>query len=185
MLIHHSPLFPHAYVLALRSRLDLVSPYIVFFVYLTTRRIKKNDYQIPPQLSAPAVALLRRLLADDPTERPNLDLILADHFFTCAFMPPRLPTSCLTMPPRFDKVDASFRQPGGAGGQNAGSAATDQRRVLSVKNENERADKMEMGRVYVVNKMFAGYKVESNPLDALNKLELLNEALKDENKVIF
>jgi len=110
----------------------------------TYQKIKKNDYQIPPQLSAPAVALLRRLLADDPTERPNLDLILADHFFTCAFMPPRLPTSCLTMPPRFDKVDASFRQPGGAGGQNAGSAATDQRRVLSViKNENERADKME------------------------------------------
>ena len=42
---------------------------------------------------------------------------------------------------------------------------------------------MKMGRVYVVQKMFAGYVAEPNPLDALNKLEELNEALKDENKV--
>ena len=103
-------------------------------------RIKKNDYQIPPHLSAPAVALLRRLLADDPSQRPNLDLILADNFFTCAFMPPRLPTSCLTMPPRFDKVDASFRAP--AGGVNG----VDQRRVLSVKNENEKAERVDEGK---------------------------------------
>jgi len=103
----------------------------------TYQKIKKNDYQIPPHLSAPAVALLRRLLADDPTERPNLDLILADNFFTCAFMPPRLPTSCLTMPPRFDKVDASFRQP-------APAAAADQpRRVLSVKHDNDK-EKLEI-----------------------------------------
>ena len=103
-------------------------------------RIKKNDYQIPPQLSAPAVALLRRLLADDPTERPNLDIILADNFFTCAFMPPRLPTSCLTMPPRFDKVDASFRAPTSSG--HAAVSSDQQRRVLSVKNDNDKAEKV-------------------------------------------
>jgi len=101
----------------------------------TYQKIKKNEYQIPPHLSAPAATLLKTLLADDPTKRPNLDLILRDNFFTCAFMPPRLPTSCLTMPPRFDKVDASFRAPSGAG---AATSASDQRRVLSVKDDNEK-----------------------------------------------
>jgi len=101
----------------------------------TYQKIKKNEYQIPPHLSAPAATLLKSLLADDPTKRPNLDIILRDNFFTCAFMPPRLPTSCLTMPPRFDKVDASFRAPSGAG---AATSASDQRRVLSVKDDNEK-----------------------------------------------
>ena len=55
--------------------------------------------------------------------------------------------------------------------------------MLTSNVTKERADKMKMGRVYVVNKMFAGYEEEPNPLDALNKLEALNEALKDENKV--
>ena len=49
----------------------------------------------------------------------------------------------------------------------------------------ERADKMKMGRVYVVNKIFPGYKEDTNCLVALNKLEALNEAFKDEEKVGF
>lgn len=93
----------------------------------TYTKIKKNDYNIPNHLSSQAANLLRRLLADDPTERPNMDIILADTFFTYAYLPPRLPTSCLTMAPRFDRVDASFRNPT--------APTTDSRRVLSVKND--------------------------------------------------
>ena len=50
---------------------------------------------------------------------------------------------------------------------------------------SESAEKMKTGRIYVVNKMFAGYEEEENCLTALNKLEALNEALKDEYKVSF
>ena len=46
-----------------------------------------------------------------------------------------------------------------------------------------REEKMKTGRIYVLHKMFAGYEEETNCLSALNKLETLNDALKDPNKV--
>lgn len=48
-----------------------------------------------------------------------------------------------------------------------------------------REEKMKTGRIYVLHKMFAGYEEETNCLTALNKLEALNDALKDPNKVSF
>ena len=41
-------------------------------------------------------------LQDDPLKRPNVVKILQDDFITQGYMPSRLPTSCLTMAPRFD-----------------------------------------------------------------------------------
>ena len=54
-----------------------------------------------------------RLLKPDPTSRPTMASILDDEFFTTGFMPAGLPTSCLTMAPRFDtlKQADSSRKP--------------------------------------------------------------------------
>ena len=86
------------------------------------------------------------MLAADPTKRPNMQEIMADEFFTgeprpddtailvlfaqyficsfhaAGFMPNSLPTSCLTMAPRFDILRAQeMRRPllevNGASGQ--------------------------------------------------------------------
>ncbi|XP_071547692.1 serine/threonine-protein kinase PLK1 [Panulirus ornatus] len=68
----------------------------------TYMRIKKNEYHIPSRIGPLARSLIQRLLQGDPTRRPNVDLILADDFMTMGYIPNRLPTSCLTMAPRFD-----------------------------------------------------------------------------------
>ena len=44
---------------------------------------------------------------------------------------------------------------------------------------------MKMGRVFVIHKMYPGYVEDASCSVALNKLEALNHALKDENKVTF
>ncbi|XP_063591378.1 serine/threonine-protein kinase PLK1-like [Penaeus indicus] len=68
----------------------------------TYMRIKKNEYHIPSRIGPLARSLIQRLLQGDPTRRPNVDSILADDFMTMGYIPTRLPTSCLTMAPRFD-----------------------------------------------------------------------------------
>lgn len=47
--------------------------------------------------------LINHLLQADPTLRPTMGQILNDDFFHCGYLPPRLPTTCLSMPPRFDR----------------------------------------------------------------------------------
>ena len=44
----------------------------------------------------------KKLFQDDPLKRPSVAKILQDDFITQGYMPSRLPTSCLTMAPRFD-----------------------------------------------------------------------------------
>lgn len=71
----------------------------------TYQRIKKNEYHIPSQRVSPAArALIHKLLKPDPTSRPTMTSILEDEFFTTGFLPAGLPTSCLTMAPRFDTL---------------------------------------------------------------------------------
>jgi polo-like kinase 1 len=67
----------------------------------TYMRIKKNEYHIPSRVGAPARNLMQRLLAADPTQRPTIHEVLDFEFFTQGYMPSRLPTSCLTMAPKF------------------------------------------------------------------------------------
>ncbi|XP_048848078.1 serine/threonine-protein kinase PLK1-like [Brienomyrus brachyistius] len=78
-------------------------------------RIKKNDYTIPRHINLLAMALIRRMLHPDPSKRPTISDLLADDFFTSGYTPLHLPTSCLTVPPRFSIVpstlEPSFRQP--------------------------------------------------------------------------
>ncbi|XP_059164290.1 serine/threonine-protein kinase PLK1-like isoform X2 [Physella acuta] len=70
----------------------------------TYMRIKKNEYSVPSKVSTAARNLINRLLRSNPTDRPNMDQIMEDPFFTAGYLPPRLPTSCLTMVPRFDTL---------------------------------------------------------------------------------
>ena len=56
--------------------------------------------------------------------------------------------------------------------------------ILTSNITEAREEKMKTGRIYVLHKMYPGYEEQSNCLAALNKLEALNDALKDPNKVI-
>ncbi len=70
----------------------------------TYAKIKKNEYSIPPnKVSLQAKNLINHLLQSDPSLRPTMAQILQDEFFYSGYLPPRLPTTCLSMPPRFDR----------------------------------------------------------------------------------
>ncbi|XP_048728781.1 serine/threonine-protein kinase PLK1-like [Ostrea edulis] len=73
----------------------------------TYLKIKKNEYHIPSRVTMPAKNLIMKLLKGDPTDRPNMEALLEDEFFHIGYLPPRLPTSCLTMAPRFDTIARS------------------------------------------------------------------------------
>lgn len=56
----------------------------------------------PPQHVNPAASsLIKRMLHADPSQRPTIAELQADEFFTSGYVPTRLPTTCLTIPPRF------------------------------------------------------------------------------------
>lgn len=75
----------------------------------TYSRIKKNEYIIPNTIGTLARNVINRMLQSDPTKRPTVAQILADDFMTHGYIPTRLPTSCLSMAPRFDtKVNVSL-----------------------------------------------------------------------------
>nr|XP_051684589.1 inactive serine/threonine-protein kinase PLK5 isoform X3 [Oryctolagus cuniculus] len=67
----------------------------------TYRSIRAGRYPEPAHLSPAARRLIARLLAPDPAERPSLDLLLQDVFFTQGFSPDRLPPYCCHHPPVF------------------------------------------------------------------------------------
>ena len=69
----------------------------------TYNRIKANSYTIPSTTSPHASKLIRKLLSPNPECRPSAKEILNDEFFKVGLMPRHLPTSCLTMTPRFDR----------------------------------------------------------------------------------
>ncbi|XP_042336604.1 serine/threonine-protein kinase PLK1 [Sceloporus undulatus] len=78
-------------------------------------RIKNNEYTIPQHINPIAANLIKRMLRSDPAARPTIDELLNDEFFTTGYTPARLPTTCLTMPPRFslapNGLDPSGRKP--------------------------------------------------------------------------
>ncbi|MGH0142024.1 UNVERIFIED_CONTAM: hypothetical protein FKN15_030023 [Acipenser sinensis] len=78
-------------------------------------RIKKNDYTVPRHINPVAAALMKKMLQADPTTRPTIAELLNDEFFTTGYIPQRLPTTCLTVAPRFSiapsSIDASLRKP--------------------------------------------------------------------------
>lgn len=48
-----------------------------------------------------AANLIQKMLRSDPATRPAINELLNDEFFTSGYIPSRLPTSCLTVAPRF------------------------------------------------------------------------------------
>ncbi|XP_067390324.1 serine/threonine-protein kinase PLK1 [Emydura macquarii macquarii] len=78
-------------------------------------RIKKNEYNIPKHINPVAANLIQKMLRSDPATRPTIDELLNDEFFTSGYIPSRLPTTCLTIPPRFsiapNGFDPSGRKP--------------------------------------------------------------------------
>ncbi|KAM3864627.1 serine/threonine-protein kinase PLK1 [Diretmus argenteus] len=94
----------------------------------TYNRIKKNNYTIPWHINPAASTLIKRMLHADPAQRPTIAELTTDEFFTSGYVPIRLPTTCLTVPPRFSI---------------APSTAMEQRRPLTLLN-NKGTDKVEM-----------------------------------------
>lgn len=75
----------------------------------TYDRIKKAEFIMPSRVSASARRLINQMLQSTPDQRPSMQEILKDPFFSAGFMPLALPTSCLTMAPRF--MDRETRRP--------------------------------------------------------------------------
>ncbi|XP_045687407.1 LOW QUALITY PROTEIN: inactive serine/threonine-protein kinase PLK5 [Phyllostomus hastatus] len=63
--------------------------------------ILASRYPEPTHLSPNACRLIARLLAPNPAERPSLDHLLQDDFFTQGFTPDRLPPHSCHSPPIF------------------------------------------------------------------------------------
>lgn len=60
------------------------------------------DFQLSLQhINPAATSLIKKMLHADPTQRPTISDVQADEFFTSGYVPSRLPTTCLTVPPRF------------------------------------------------------------------------------------
>ncbi|XP_051820691.1 serine/threonine-protein kinase PLK1 [Antechinus flavipes] len=78
-------------------------------------RIKKNEYSIPKHINPVAASLIQKMLRSDPASRPTINELLNDEFFSSGYIPSRLPTTCLTVPPRFsiapNSVDSGGRKP--------------------------------------------------------------------------
>ncbi|XP_028914573.2 serine/threonine-protein kinase PLK1 [Ornithorhynchus anatinus] len=78
-------------------------------------RIKKNEYSIPKHINPVAASLIQKMLRLDPATRPTIVELLNDEFFTSGYIPTRLPTTCLTIAPRFsiapNSLDHGSRKP--------------------------------------------------------------------------
>ncbi|XP_022918871.1 serine/threonine-protein kinase polo [Onthophagus taurus] len=69
----------------------------------TYSKIKNCDYRINTNISATAKTMIAAMLQSDPKRRPKV-IEMMKYEFMKGYTPPVLPTSALTMAPRFDKV---------------------------------------------------------------------------------
>ncbi|XP_018561327.1 serine/threonine-protein kinase polo [Anoplophora glabripennis] len=77
----------------------------------TYSRIKKCDYRISSNISNSAKHMIMLMLQPDPKSRPKTDQLLSTEFIINGYCPANLPVSCLTMAPRYDKLEMSSRKP--------------------------------------------------------------------------
>lgn len=70
----------------------------------TYMRIRNNEYAIPSRVSRSAAKLIQKLLSERPEERPSLDTVCNDEFFTRGFFPKSLPSICCVAPPKFTNI---------------------------------------------------------------------------------
>ncbi|KAK6172024.1 hypothetical protein SNE40_018426 [Patella caerulea] len=76
----------------------------------TYLRITENTYTLPNSLSTLAKNLIRKCLSPIPEQRPSLDQIIQDDFFTCAYLPKVLSPACCFSVPKFP-VYTKFNRP--------------------------------------------------------------------------
>ncbi|XP_047123369.1 serine/threonine-protein kinase PLK1 isoform X3 [Hydra vulgaris] len=70
----------------------------------TYMRIRNNEYAIPSRVTRPAAKLIQKLLSERPEDRPSLERVLNDEFFTRGFFPKSLPSICCVAPPKFTSI---------------------------------------------------------------------------------
>jgi len=71
----------------------------------TYMRIRNNEYAIPSRVSRSAAKLIQKFLSERPEDRPQLDAVIGDEFFTRGFFPKTLPTICCVAPPKFNSIE--------------------------------------------------------------------------------
>lgn len=98
----------------------------------TYNRIKKNNYTIPWHINPAASSLIKRMLHADPSQRPTVTELLSDEFLATGYVPSRLPTTCLTIPPRFSIAPSTAAELQG------------QRRPLTAINNKGGSDKVDI-----------------------------------------
>ncbi|KAK2179855.1 hypothetical protein NP493_469g02030 [Ridgeia piscesae] len=64
-------------------------------------RITSNKYYLPSHISTSARNLIQRLLSPEPSQRPSLEKILADEFFSAGYTPKTLSSSCCEWAPKY------------------------------------------------------------------------------------
>ncbi|KAF5270466.1 hypothetical protein FQA39_LY08344 [Lamprigera yunnana] len=78
----------------------------------TYSRIKKCNYKINSNISAPAKNMIMMMLQSEPKLRPKVQELVHYEFLTTGYTPASLPSSCLTMAPRFDQFEkTALRKP--------------------------------------------------------------------------
>lgn len=55
--------------------------------------------------------MIMLMLQPDPKSRPKTDQLLNSEFISTGYCPTNLPVSCLTMAPRYDKLEMAARKP--------------------------------------------------------------------------
>eukprot|EP00937_MAST-01D_sp_MAST-1D-sp2_P002932 g2932.t1 len=82
-------------------------PYETTDVKATYRRIRKNQYVFPAEkpMSGEAKALVRRILKLQPDQRPSLESMRGDVYFTHGQIPRAIPKTALKIEPRFTSSD--------------------------------------------------------------------------------
>ncbi|KAM9391215.1 serine/threonine-protein kinase PLK1 [Salvelinus alpinus] len=134
----------------------------------TYNRIKKNNYTIPWQINPVAASLIKRMLHADPAQRPTISQLQTDEFFTEGYIPLRLPTTCLTVPPRFSIAPSSL-EPG-------------QRRPLTALNNKAGTEKVEQKEEALLREIPEA--TDCNLSDLLQQLDTCNAAKPSERGLI-
>ncbi|KAG5277635.1 hypothetical protein AALO_G00089650 [Alosa alosa] len=135
-------------------------------------RIKKNEYSVPRHISPVAAALIKRMLHAEPSLRPTIADLLTDEFFTSGYVPMRLPTSCLTVAPRFSIAPGTLEPP---------------RRPLTAINKGTDSPLEKLGKGDQKDEPQQGESPESADThlsDLLQQLTSLNNAKPSEKAVI-
>uniref|UniRef100_A0A8D0GZP1 Serine/threonine-protein kinase PLK n=1 Tax=Sphenodon punctatus TaxID=8508 RepID=A0A8D0GZP1_SPHPU len=135
-------------------------------------RIKKNEYNIPKHINPVAANLIQKMLRSDPATRPTIDELLNEEFFTAGYIPTRLPTTCLTVAPRFsiapNSLDPNGRKPLTALNKGPESPALDK---MAEKEEDE-----------VLRE--PGEPVDCHLTDMLQQLTMVNAAKPSERALV-